>query len=103
MIFISYSSRDSAVVRPYCERADRLRLDYWVDYRDLDLNHALERQIEAAILASSVFVVFHSRHSLNSKWVRYEMELAVGSGKPRMIMTPSRCVLVHREMEKPGS
>ncbi|MEK6967441.1 MAG: TIR domain-containing protein [Nanoarchaeota archaeon] len=73
-IFISHSSKDNEFIKKLVEK---LPTDtYWVDYVDLDLGDSILEKIEAGIIECSDFLLILSRNSLESKWVKYESEMA---------------------------
>jgi len=71
-VFISHSSRDEAIA---AKLANALAPDAWVDKMDLDAGQMLPKSIAEGIQASKWFVLIASHHSMNSRWVRYELNL----------------------------
>jgi len=74
-IFVSHSSTDREIA---LKLADALGKDgVWIDYWDLDLGDVLPRDIAEAVENVKWFVLVASRASMRSRWVRYELNLAV--------------------------
>jgi tetratricopeptide (TPR) repeat protein len=71
--FISHSSRDKAVA---VELAEALRGQAWIDLYELELGDILLEEIAAGIQDATDFVLLWSKHSAESKWVRFEFHMA---------------------------
>jgi len=73
--FISHSSYDRAFVE---RLARQLRSDdVWVDMWDMDVGDLLVTKIERAIETASEFILVLSGAALQSKWVKYESNMAI--------------------------
>jgi len=77
MIFISYSQKDSTQVNKIVNslRDDGNRI--WIDYERLDLKKPIKGQIKEAISNCEKFILFKSQNSINSVWVKYELNTAL--------------------------
>ena len=53
----------------------------WIDYQSLDLTEPLAPQLALAIKSADLFLVLSSPHSHSSRWVQFELSLAVLLGK----------------------
>ena len=73
--FISHSSDDKAVAEEVGKALDKA--DVWVDFWDLNLGDVLPRDIAEAVESAKWFVLVASCASMRSRWVRYELNLAV--------------------------
>jgi hypothetical protein len=75
-IFISHTAADKPFVRSLAERIDENRFDVWLDERSLMLGDPLAENISKALATARVVLVIISSASVNSKWLRYELNLA---------------------------
>ena len=82
-LFISYSSRDRAIVATLVEYLERAGFSVWWD-RHIDTGTAFDRDIEAALDAAKCVVVVWSQDSVQSDWVRAE----ANEGLSRGILVP---------------
>ena len=71
-VFLSYSSKDKAVVRPLAERlrADGLRV--WLDDWEIRPGDSIPAKIENGLEHSRVLVLCMSAHAFGSDWARLE-------------------------------
>jgi tetratricopeptide (TPR) repeat protein len=76
-VFISHASADDAFVADLRQRLEALRIPVWVDSRNLRGGSKLAPEIEAAISAASHFLAVLSPHTINSPWVRREINKAL--------------------------
>ncbi|MGZ8095473.1 MAG: toll/interleukin-1 receptor domain-containing protein [Methylosarcina sp.] len=77
MIFISYSSQDAEFVYELRKQLESFGLKTWVDCRELIAGQNLAPEIEQAIDNSSHFIAVISPQTVNSKWVRKEINRAL--------------------------
>lgn len=82
-VFVSYASVDLEIARSLAEALRRRRLRVWWD-RDIPPASMYEEVIEAALNSARVVVVLWTEHSVKSKWVRDEAQVAV----ERQVMIP---------------
>lgn len=80
-VFISYSARDTAPVKPLLEALRRAREDVWLD-QELGGNQAWWDAILERIRSCDVFVVALSSSALESKPCRAQLQYAQALGKP---------------------
>lgn len=73
--FISHSSNDNDIVFPLISLFDNDEI--WVDHRELSAGDNLIESIERGVDESRNFLVILSNASLNSKWVKYEISMAI--------------------------
>jgi hypothetical protein len=76
-VFISHSSRDDVFVKELREALEGCGLPVWVDSRDLRGGAKLAREVEEAIERARHFVAVLSTHTVNSPWVRREIQKAL--------------------------
>jgi tetratricopeptide (TPR) repeat protein len=76
-IFISHSSEDDGFVAELREALDGQGLDVWADSRNLRGGAKLAREIEEAIERARQFIAVISTHTVNSPWVRREIQKAL--------------------------
>ena len=82
-VFLSYSSDDRERIRPIARALEKNGLTVWWD-RDIQAGTAYDREIESAIAAAKCVVVIWSRHSIESEYVRSEVDDAAN----RNILVP---------------
>jgi len=75
-VFISYSHSDAHYVFPVLEGVAAGGYNIWYDH-GIDINTAWSDEIANAIVASEILVVFVSRNSMTSTFVRAEVEFAL--------------------------
>lgn len=73
--FIAHSSKDKPFVLRLVETLKAENV--WVDMWDMDLGENLINSIEKGIEGSSEFIVVLSENSAQSKWVNYELNMAL--------------------------
>jgi tetratricopeptide (TPR) repeat protein len=76
-IFISHTSKDDAFVQELREALESQGLDLWVDSRRLAGGDELEPEIEKAIEQARHFIAVISTNTINSPWVRKEIQKAL--------------------------
>lgn len=73
--FISHSSKDKAIVT---ELAEILKQEnVWYDTWNIDLGDLLDEKIEKGIDNAKIFLIILSRNSIESRWVRFELNMAL--------------------------
>jgi tetratricopeptide (TPR) repeat protein len=82
-IFISHASADDTFVAQLREQLEALHIPVWVDSRNLRGGSKLVPEIEKAIEAAPHFLVVLSPSTVNSPWVRREIEKALAVEKSR--------------------
>ncbi len=75
MLFISYSTFDLTIVQAIINKFALDSMSVWIDHKNLDLEHPIADQIEAAIADSSTFLLFDSRNARQSRWVQFELDM----------------------------
>ncbi|MBA7495031.1 hypothetical protein ES702_05610 [subsurface metagenome] len=73
--FISHSSEDKAIAERLAHRLGKEKV--WVDFWNLDAGDVLPQRIAEAIHASKWFILIASRKAMESRWVRYELNIAL--------------------------
>ncbi|MDQ3135729.1 MAG: toll/interleukin-1 receptor domain-containing protein, partial [Acidobacteriota bacterium] len=76
-IFISHSSKDDGFVKQLREALESHNLSVWADSRELSGGDKLETEIESAIEQARHFVAVISPQTVNSPWVRKEIQKAL--------------------------
>ncbi|WP_447950089.1 TIR domain-containing protein [Microbacterium aurum] len=72
--FISHSSADKPLA---LELKNRLDEDAWVDLHEIDIGDLLLEQISTGIQNATDFVILWSAASANSRWVQFELHMAL--------------------------
>ena len=75
-IFISHTSADDDFVRELRIKLELSGLVVWVDSRNLRGGNKLEGEIKQAILDASYVIAVLSPRTINSPWVRKEIQFA---------------------------
>ncbi len=76
-VFISYSTEDTIVVKPIVEKLIQRGIKIWIDKKNILPGDKLPSSISEGITNSGYFLAFISSNSLNSKWSRWEIDLAL--------------------------
>jgi hypothetical protein len=76
-VFLSHSSRDKSFVLKLRDDLEARGFTTWVDAHDLYGGDSLPQRIAEGIARSSAMVVVLSEDSLTSKWLSYELQIAV--------------------------
>ena len=76
-VFISHSSQDKRFVRTLKSDLKENSLDIWLDEDQLDLGDSLIDKLELALEESSHFLIILSPFSVNSDWVKFELNKAL--------------------------
>jgi hypothetical protein len=77
LIFISHASKDDPFVAELRAALEGLSLSVWVDSRNLRGGDKLTAEIDQAIEHARQVIVILSPHTINSPWVRKEIQKAV--------------------------
>jgi hypothetical protein len=80
-VFISHSSEDKRFVRKLKEDLNENNIETWVDEDELRLGDSLLQSLEAALEKSSHFLIVLSNASIDSPWVKIEIEEALNQSK----------------------
>ena len=76
-VFISHSAEDNDFIEKLTEDLERRDLIIWVDRKELVSGDSLVDKISNGIIESDYFLVALSQHSVNSKWVQTELNIAL--------------------------
>ena len=76
-IFISYSWADKPFVRNLANRLEQNGYSIWLDEKELVPGDKISSKIADAIDDSRVVVIVITENSINSKWLKYELDLAI--------------------------
>lgn len=74
-VFLSHSSVDKPFAKDLAEAWGRQNV--WVDFWSLDAGAMLPQDIAESIQASKVFLLVATRAAMASRWVRYELNIAL--------------------------
>jgi hypothetical protein len=75
-IFVSYSSKDEAIVQQIVKKLLERGLPLWIDVRNLVSGDDWEKSIRDAINHASVILVMMSPNASHSEWVMEETKTA---------------------------
>lgn len=73
--FISHSSSDKEIAEQLTQRLGKETV--WFDLWDLDAGDLIPRKLSEAIQDSKWFVLIASQKAMESRWVRYELNIAI--------------------------
>ena len=74
--FISYAHEDRALVQRLAQALDDAGVRLWWDRWEMQPGDILRERINAGLEASAHYLVVVSESSLQSNWVRYELNAA---------------------------
>jgi tetratricopeptide (TPR) repeat protein len=80
-VFISHTTEDDPVVKKIRQALQSLGIDAWVDSRQLAGGDKLAPEIQNAIKEKTHFIAVLSPKTINSPWVKKEIDYALGLGK----------------------
>lgn len=73
-VFISYSTADEDLVKNFVEEFKFRNLKLFFDRYNLRSGDRLQEEIFRELEKSTYLVIFHSKNSINSEWVQWEIE-----------------------------
>jgi len=76
-VFISHSSLDKDIARRVAEQYRSRGVDVWIDEGELGPGDSWVDRLTTAISKTDIFALLLTANSLNSNWVRYELEAAL--------------------------
>lgn len=80
-VFVSYSSRNEAIVRNVISRMEQASIPYWKAPEHIPAGSNYAREIPKAISECSVFLLLISEESEESIWVEKEVDCAINNRK----------------------
>jgi hypothetical protein len=88
-VFVCYSHKDSSFVQRLLARFDDDGIAYWIDQKDLLVGQEIDGTISRAIQRHALFLLVLSRTSVESPWVRRELDEAAHEGvEGRKLLLP---------------
>lgn len=84
-VFISHSSTDKKFVRTLKDDLTENSIETWFDEDELNLGDSLSDKLELALEESSHFLIILSPTSVNSEWVRFELEKALKQNNSQLL------------------
>lgn len=76
-VFLSYSYKDKAIAQVIAERLRDNGIDIWSDLLQLATETSAKDSINKAISARDYLIVLLSPNSIDSKWINFELNLAL--------------------------
>lgn len=80
-VFISHSSSDKGFVRTLKDDLNANGINTWLDEDELRLGDKLIHKLLGAIDTTTHFIIILSQESINSKWVKLELQRAISYEK----------------------
>lgn len=96
-LFVAYSREDSKLVEPIVTGLNRMGIDTWVDWKDLQPGQSWEVAIREALEGAIGMLVFVSRASMKSEYIRRHVEAAARGGTEYLIIP----VILERSADLP--
>lgn len=84
-VFISHSSTDKKFVRTLKEDLVENNIEVWLDEDQLELGDSLSEKLQIALDESSHFLIILSPTSVNSEWVKFELEKALKNSNSQLL------------------
>ncbi len=78
-LFLSHSSEDKPRVRDIKSQLEQKGMDCWLDEENILVGHSIVDQIGQALESTDFVVFFISKKSINSNWVRKEVNVALAN------------------------
>jgi hypothetical protein len=78
-VFLSYAKDDSAVVGQVAAALQKTGKDVWLDVWELAPGDSIKDRVNRAVHTTDLFLVFLSRASVASHWVKSELSAALAS------------------------
>ena len=97
-VFISYSSKDRAIVAEIVTKLEAREIDYWIDSRNIEPGRQYANEIVTAIENSDIFLLILSKNSNDSRDVANELGTAFRKCK-RIIPFKLDDVIPSKEIE----
>lgn len=76
-IFLSHSSKDKFIVRELARKLSKYGVKSWVDEAEIKIGDSLIQKISEGIKESDFFGVVLTKNSINSEWVKHELNIAL--------------------------
>lgn len=76
-VFISYSYKDKPFVEWLVAALSQEGISVWYDQQEIQVGDSLQSKIEEGLRASTFIIVVLSKSSLESKWIRFELNSAL--------------------------
>ncbi len=80
-LFVAYAREDSRLVEPVVSRLNRMGIETWMDIKDLQPGQTWRVAIQDALEGAIGMLVFVSRASMKSEYIRREIEAAARGTK----------------------
>jgi hypothetical protein len=89
-MFISYCHEDIEAVKDFALQISLGDFDLWIDEKNVNVGNNYTTQILSAIHDTDFYVIFISKHSVNSTWVKAELDFALRERieRSRLIIIP---------------
>lgn len=87
LIFICHSSRDKSFVRDLTKRLNGCGVETWIDELEIKVGQSVHEKINEGLEKSDFLVVVFSKASVESRWVREELNSAASLEKLKNIGT----------------
>jgi len=97
-IFISHSSADNDLVKKAVKMIEKYRLEYWVDYDQIEEGDSITEKINEGLRDSTHFFLMWSKKARNSQWVTEETSIIMSPGYKEKL---TRILFVLEELEPP--
>lgn len=76
-VFLSHNSRDRPTVERVAQELRAMKLVPWLYEENVHPGDSIPGEIDKALAEADYFLLFWSKHALNSRWVRAEYDAAI--------------------------
>lgn len=76
-VFLSHSFKDEGIVKRVAKEIRELDLDPWLYQQDIVPGDRIPGKLSTGLANASYFLLFWSRHSVQSRWVQSEVDVAL--------------------------
>lgn len=77
VVFISHSSKDKQTIRQLASDLKAEGVDVWLDEREILIGDSISEKIGQGLAESDYFLIAISEHSIQSEWVKKELNNAI--------------------------
>jgi hypothetical protein len=80
-IFVSHSSKDKSIIEGICDQLEKRGISLWISSKDVKPGLEWDKSIENALDKAEYVLLMVSKASIDSSYVRTEIEYALNEGK----------------------
>ena len=84
-LFVSYARQDYETVSRFVSALRALGIEIWMDVDALKPGEMWQQSIQSALTKADGLLIFVSRHSMGSEWVRFETQALIERSEIKVI------------------